>query len=341
MQPKTPYLSPKFATYVQDFLLDRGIEPSEFFDIEEFPHKNVQELSPAINIDYVADMFEIVSKKLDKPLFGLELAQGFHFDSSSMIILAMLSAKNASGLLETLLKYDKYVDTAISLEFTIINNEGCLSLELLSPEGTNTAQISLFLVFLLLLSLQRATRTIPKVNKICLVDQFNSDDIKQKVDLRNTKFERSINKNYIFFDLQYLKTKLNSHNELLHEVICTALDKYYSYRSGRCDIIDIVSREILIQNKTSLPTIITIARALNMSERSLRRLLSEHDITFKELKSEVFLQRASYYLEYTNMTISQIAYELGYSEPSSFNRAFKSYCDQTPDVFRKKNSNIN
>jgi AraC-like DNA-binding protein len=77
-----------------------------------------------------------------------------------------------------------------------------------------------------------------------------------------------------------------------------------------------------------------------MSERSLRRLLSEHEITFKELKSEVFLQRASYYLEYTNMTISQIAYELGYSEPSSFNRAFKSYCDQTPDVFRKKNSNI-
>jgi hypothetical protein len=145
MQPKTPYLSPKFATYVQDFLLDRGIEPNEFFDIEEFPHKNVQELSPAINIDYVAEMFEIVSKKLDKPLFGLELAQGFHFDSSSMIILAMLSAKNATGLLETLLKYDKYVDTAISLEFTIINNEGCLSLELLSPEGTNTAQISLFL----------------------------------------------------------------------------------------------------------------------------------------------------------------------------------------------------
>jgi len=336
MQPKTPYLSPKFATYIEDFLLDHGIDPDEFFDSEKFVHRNAQELSPAMSVDYVAHMYELVSKKLDKPLLGLELAQGFHFDSSSMIILAMLSAKDARGLIETLLKYDKYVDTAISLEFSIVDNEACFSLEVLSPRNTNTAHITLFLICVLFVSLRRATRATPKINKICLTDKFDTLSIKQEMELTNTKFERSIRKNYIFFDLAYLQTKLNSHNELLHEVICTALNKYYSYQSGRCDIIDIVGREILIQNKTSLPTILTVARALNMSERSLRRLLSEYKVTFKELKIKVFTQRASYYLQHTNMTISEIAYELGYSEPSSLSRAFKSSCGETPDVFRNR-----
>ncbi|MFT6898278.1 MAG: AraC-like DNA-binding protein [Paraglaciecola sp.] len=340
MQTIEPYLSPRFVIYIRDFLLDQQLDPNDFFSASEVSLKNYQELSPVINISHVAELFESVSKRLDKPLFGIDLAEGFHFETSSIIVLAMLSAKNIHGLIQTLVKYDKYVDSAISLDFTIENGECCLSIELLSPKKTSTRQLSLYLVTFIVIALRRTTRTTPKLTKIIFTDEFNTEEIQKKLQLEKTKFEFSGRKNQVFFNREYLKEELYSHNELLQDVLCTTLDKYYAYQNDRYDIIDAVGREILIQSKKSVPSLLSVANQLNMSESTLRRLLSEHKMTFKVLKSNVMMQRAHYYLSQTNLTISEIAYELGYSETSSFSRAFKTSSGKSPDVFRSEQIDI-
>lgn len=329
-----PSLSPRFIAYIRDFLLDNNLNPDDFFKSNDISIANNQELSPSLPISYVASLFEYVATTLNRPFFGIDLAKGFHYETSSMIVLAMLSAPNVGTLINTLLRYDKYVDSAISVDFTMGRDECCLSIELLHPKESVTTQLCLYLISFLILSLQKTTVSEPQFSKLVFIEQFDIKEIQKKLALEDTEVEFSGRKNQLFFKTSYLKAHLYSHNSLLHEVLCTALDKHYSYQNGRYDIIDAVGREILIQSKTTVSNQARVACALNMSQSTLRRLLTGHGTTFKQLRTNVTMQRAKYYLTETKLSISQIAYELGYSEPSSFSRAFKVSSGVRPDSFR-------
>jgi len=79
-----------------------------------------------------------------------------------------------------------------------------------------------------------------------------------------------------------------------------------------------------------------IARSLALSPRTLRRRLSEEGYTFQEVKTQVREQRARHYLASTALSLSEIAFELGYSELSAFSRAFRSRVGETPQAYREK-----
>jgi AraC-like DNA-binding protein len=66
-----------------------------------------------------------------------------------------------------------------------------------------------------------------------------------------------------------------------------------------------------------------VAKKLGMSERTLARRLKEEGVTFIEIVQQLKSTLARYYLEDTTMPISQIAWLLGFEEPSSFSHACK------------------
>ena len=137
------------------------------------------------------------------------------------------------------------------------------------------------------------------------------------------------------FSPDFLNTKLYTSNDLLHEVLTNALEHYFSYRSDNSNWLDVVSREVLHQFKSSSPTLESVAKGMSVSPSTLRRLLSEYNTCFKELKNNAVMQRAKYYLKHTSMNVTEIALELGYSESSAFCRAFKSMEHCTPETYRK------
>ncbi len=77
------------------------------------------------------------------------------------------------------------------------------------------------------------------------------------------------------------------------------------------------------------------ARHFNMSERTLRRQLKEEGTTFKEILSELRRELAIKYLRDNDLSSKEIALLLGYSELSTFNRAFKSWTKLTPSQYRR------
>jgi len=79
-----------------------------------------------------------------------------------------------------------------------------------------------------------------------------------------------------------------------------------------------------------------VARQLNRSEDTVRRHLKGEGSHFSEIKESVRRDRAVYHLECLKTPINQIAYMLGFSEPSAFNRAFKRWTGQTPGDYRRQ-----
>lgn len=82
----------------------------------------------------------------------------------------------------------------------------------------------------------------------------------------------------------------------------------------------------------------TIAQALNLSTRSLRRRLEAEGTGFRELLEQERQQLACQLLSNTRMTLDEIAVHLGYGDTSSFTRAFRRWFGEAPGVYRSRKS---
>ncbi len=82
------------------------------------------------------------------------------------------------------------------------------------------------------------------------------------------------------------------------------------------------------------PASFDVAKKLNVSERTLRRLLAREGANYRELLNQVREEQAKYYLGQTTLKVAQISERLGYVETSNFRTAFKSWTGDTPSVWR-------
>lgn len=79
----------------------------------------------------------------------------------------------------------------------------------------------------------------------------------------------------------------------------------------------------------------SIARELGMSRRTLNRRLSDYDTSFNTLREDIVYQLAKERLLNSNISITELAQQLGYSDSSSFNRVFKRLSGSSPLQYRK------
>ena len=80
----------------------------------------------------------------------------------------------------------------------------------------------------------------------------------------------------------------------------------------------------------------TVARALGMSERTLSRRLADEGTTYDELVDQLRRSLAFQYIKARSISVSQIAWLLGYEGSTSFNHAFVRWAGRSPSVVRKE-----
>ena len=81
-----------------------------------------------------------------------------------------------------------------------------------------------------------------------------------------------------------------------------------------------------------------VAKALYLSASTLRRRLQEQGQTFREIRDTALHSRAKDMLAESNLSVEEIAAQLGYSEAASFIRSFKRIHHVTPASWRRQNS---
>lgn len=82
------------------------------------------------------------------------------------------------------------------------------------------------------------------------------------------------------------------------------------------------------------PTLERLAEDLEMSPRTVQRRLAEEGTSFSELLEELRRTLALSLLRERDLGIHEVAFLLGYSEPSAFNRAFRRWRQTSPSAFR-------
>lgn len=124
----------------------------------------------------------------------------------------------------------------------------------------------------------------------------------------------------------YIKNILINHAEKLQENFCEPTN-----------FSDTVKKHILANLSSGNISIHNIASELNISRQTLYRKLKSEEKTFQDLLDNVRMTLAEEYVSLKSYTMSEVAFILGFSEVSSFYRAFKRWFGYGPkDLFTHK-----
>ncbi len=144
-----------------------------------------------------------------------------------------------------------------------------------------------------------------------IIDKFSQDVIIAQLELLLTYSER-------FYQRQFITRKISNH---------TILDR----------LENLLTEYFKGDNLTSigLPTVQYISENLNLSPNYLSRVLKKlTGQSTKQFIQDKLIDFAKEKLSTTDLTINEIAYEMGFEYPQSFSKLFKTKTNLTPMEFR-------
>ena len=109
-----------------------------------------------------------------------------------------------------------------------------------------------------------------------------------------------------------------------------------SLSEGNCTKVDRVQDYIRSSLSEGNCTIERCDEKMDVSVRTLQAKLSESQLSFSYILEEQRIALAQSYLKQYQVSLDDVAANLGYSEQSSFGRAFKRWTGMTPKQFRQQ-----
>ncbi len=140
-------------------------------------------------------------------------------------------------------------------------------------------------------------------------------------------------RNEIIFDSRLLAQPSLHADPALCEVLWHHAKGLMRRESPGTDFIAAVRAAIAPRPGLCSATLTEVASHLAMSPRTIQRRLAENGLTFLQLADEVRRERSMSLLAEAT-PLGEVAYQLGFSEPSSFHRAFKRWTGMAPGEFR-------
>jgi len=97
----------------------------------------------------------------------------------------------------------------------------------------------------------------------------------------------------------------------------------------------VVRDQIKLHLGETIPTLSEIAGILGMPNRDFHKSLKSRGLAFPDLLRAARQELALHYMADADMPLTEIAYNLGYSELSAFSRAFRNWTGMTPQRYRR------
>ncbi len=319
-----------FWRQIEDYGIDaeplfkkHGISKSTLFD----QHARISDLK----LDRISA--EVVEQTED-PFFGLKEEKYFLPTHIGPLGFAWLASTNLCSAMERLQRYIKVLHENLVIEITEKRDTLVISASASSPYANpvyrDDAQLAI----------------LARMCRFIVGDEWNPvkityvhpppADTSYYYQLFRCPVEFNAKKNSMHIDRQKAEKRLTGSNKQLAQLNDHIVVRYLASQAKR-DIVNRVKTAILEKLGEGSVTETTIADELHMSTRNLNRKLVAESTSFKALLLEIRSELASQYISDASLTLTEISYMLGFSEISSFSRAYKRWTGQSPSEARRDN----
>jgi AraC-like DNA-binding protein len=326
-QMRTANLS-GFAGFVRNLggdprriLEHHGMDPQALYDPDSY-----------IDCQSLVDVLEYCSTLFNDPLLGLKLAQ--------------LQEPEVFGCVTALCRAAPTFREAVAsfIDYIPVVHSPMAKMELV--EGKETAElrwgVSTDLGFNIQANYQAALldlnflrlvggRTF-RANYVTLTVDSRAKDISEIENALGCRFHSRATTSAIAFPSAILDQPIASANKLLFRLLGGYLDRVKV--ASRTTIVQRVEDYVRGSLASGNCSIERCSRKLGTSVRTLQSHLSEYELKFSDILETQRRELATGYLEQPQLSLDEVAALLGYSEQSSFGRAFKRWTGSTPQRFR-------
>ena len=277
----------------------------------------------------------LVADALPDDLLGFHLAQDPDLRLIGLLYYVLASSDTLSESLQRAARYSSIVNEGVALTFFHGKNVG-MSLKYVGvSRHSDRHQIEFWMATLLRICRQLTGRRLVPVhvrfahlrrNGNAVLAGFFGTDIEYGVAADGIAFEPRTGDLPVVSADPYL-------NKLLIRYCEDALKGRPRQRGLFRSTVENAIVPLLPHAKGSAAE---VARKLGMSQRTLARRLDLEGLTFSDVREDLRSELANRYLADENLSISQIAWLLGYREVGAFSHAFKRWTGKTPRAVRAR-----
>jgi AraC-like DNA-binding protein len=270
------------------------------------------------------------------PDLGLAVGRQQNFSSAGLLSAGLLACQTPLDALRLGAKYHRLTGSMLDLHLVeTANGTTALTASSRDPNSlifrfliqelfTNVAQIARFL-YRHGNPLQRVEFTFKTTNPANFRTAFNCP----------TLFGASENR--LIFSAQALSVTLDTADPFALKSVEEALNSLMEQERFKHTLVTHIE-SILLTELAETPSISDIADRLAMSERSLRRKLSDAGTSYRELLSRVRQTRAMELIRATDLPLSTIAHMLGFDDTRSLRRNVKLWTGQSAKALRNESA---
>lgn len=287
-----------------------------------------------ISCQSLVDLLEACSQRFSDPLFGLRLG---HLQEPDVFGCVTALCRAAPTVREAILRFIEYLPIVHSPTVILDLVEGDEHAELKwcvrSDLGRND-QANLQAAMLTLKLLRQIGGHEFRASHINLAVDCRSKDIPDIERELGCRFYRTQVENTLAFPVDALPNPVVSANRLIYKLLGGYLERVKA--AGRKTTAERVEDYIRGALPSGHCSIERCAEKLGMSIRTLQANLSLSGKKFSDILDKQRMELAKTYLHQPELSLDDIAVNLGYAEQSSFGRAFKRWTGMTPKQYRQE-----
>jgi AraC-like DNA-binding protein len=299
----------------------------------------VQDPSARLEADAQIRVLEIAAQELGDDYFGFNLARSFDVRAIGLVYYVMASSERLSDALLNAERYSQIVNEGVRLRVTL-NGGATVALDYVDLERQLDRHHIEFWIVALVRMCREVTSSRLALSRLRVRHRRAnpSDSFKS---FFGTEIEFGANADEIVFSAPVAALPAFQHDSYLNRLLRRYADRALACRTARAANLRLeverIASELLPHGNASAAA---VARKLGISSRSLSRRLRAEGVTFSTVLDELRQALAETYLEERELSISEIAWLLGYEEVSSLTHAFRRWTGVTPRQFRQNQATI-
>lgn len=334
-----PKISKIYVNILLEYMRDKAMADTDNFlkqlQIDKNTLVNDEGLVP---MSQFVMMMEEAAKYIDDINLGLHYYQNIDFRRLGIFGYVLLNSTTIEEAFFLSSRYYCLFQQGMEHKLLIEGDTASLTYNIISknfPKSRQDAEMTLMAVVALIRILYSSTWMPTAV----YFSHEAPDDITEHIKLlgSNIYFNKPVNQ--IFFKKTLLDTPVHNIDLQLKKSLSITMEQLLAINQQQLtqNWLHPFQEKIIEALENGVPKIDDIAEQMFMSKRSLQRKFTNDGLSFLGVIESIRYKLASNYLSASEMLLQDIATVLGYSDVSSFSRAFKRWTNMTPLEFRKKN----
>jgi len=323
------------ARGILSYSASRGIELSELIHRAGVNEQLLEEPGARLPLDSVINLWEHARRSTRDEHIALDVAEFLPFGAYKTYDLLLATAPTIGEALRKAAKYNGFVNDAFRPSLQVARDQARLEYSNCVDSKCNPPEYIEFIFACFLLRFRLTTGVDVRPTEIHFRHTGPRDlSAHYRVFQAPIRFNQPVTR--VFLDPSVLRVPQlyadSATCELLEHHVQTALG-----RSGASDELTLALRNALSGSLSSKRvTLATTARDLGVSRRGLQRKLAARGLSYREFYRTMRCEVALALLARSECTASEVADSLGFSELSSFSRAFKKWTGQSPQAHRRR-----